>query len=67
MSIAQVNLTGTEGRLAYEMEQLVSKAGNENIKYEAFDFHKECGHTGTRWDRLGLLMDRLQADQDDFG
>lgn len=64
-SCAKVNLTGSEGRLAYEMEQLVRQSANPNLRYEAFDFHKECGHNN--WGRLNVLMDRLDADQTQFG
>ncbi|XP_067931514.1 phosphatidylinositol-3-phosphatase SAC1-like isoform X2 [Watersipora subatra] len=60
-----VNLTGTEGRLAYEMEQQVRKAANRNINYEAFDFHKECGQNN--WSRLSILMARLENYQEGFG
>ncbi|KAF6028128.1 SACM1L [Bugula neritina] len=59
-----VNLTGSEGRLAYEMEQQVLRAANSNMRYEAFDFHKECSPS---WSRLSVLMDRLAADQQQFG
>ena len=47
------------------MEQQVRKAANDNIKYEAFDFHKECGHSN--WGRLSVLLGRLEADQSNFG
>ena len=33
---------------------------NENIKYEAFDFHAECRKM--QWHRLDILMARLQHD-----
>lgn len=61
----QVNLTGSEGRLAYEMQQQVLKASNDNVRYEEFDFHKECGRSN--WNRLDILISRLQSDQDEFG
>ena len=63
--ILQVNLTGSEGRLAYEMQQQVLKAANENVRYKEFDFHKECGQSN--WARLDVLISRLQNDQDNFG
>ena len=34
-------------------------------RYEAFDFHKQCGND--RWDRLSILINRLANDQDSFG
>ena len=33
-------------------------------RYEAFDFHKQCGND--RWDRLSILINRLANDQDDI-
>lgn len=60
-----MNLTGSEGRLAYEMQQQVLKAANDNVRYEEFDFHKECGQTN--WARLDVLIHRLKAEQDSFG
>lgn len=35
---------------------------NPNIKYEAFDFHAECGKM--QWHRLDILMARLAHDQE---
>ncbi len=35
------------------------------LRYEAFDFHKQCGND--RWDRLSILINRLANDQDSFG
>ncbi|KEP48814.1 putative recessive suppressor of secretory defect protein [Rhizoctonia solani 123E] len=37
----------------------------EGIGYEYFDFHKEC--KGMRWDRINLLVDRLQDRLDAHG
>ncbi|KDN45490.1 hypothetical protein RSAG8_04814, partial [Rhizoctonia solani AG-8 WAC10335] len=37
----------------------------EGIGYEYFDFHKEC--KGMRWDRINLLLDRLQDRLDAHG
>lgn len=30
------------------------------VKYEYFDFHNECKHM--KWDRISLLVDRIQED-----
>lgn len=35
------------------------------IRYEPFDFHKECSKM--RWERLSILTDKLKANQDKFG
>ena len=45
--------------------EVVNDTKNQNISYEAFDFHKECG--SMRWDRLSILMDKLDLDQKQFG
>jgi hypothetical protein len=37
----------------------------DGIGYEYFDFHKEC--KGMRWDRIQLLVDRLQERLDAHG
>ncbi|QRW08596.1 recessive suppressor of Secretory defect protein [Ceratobasidium sp. AG-Ba] len=37
----------------------------EGVGYEYFDFHKEC--KGMRWDRIQLLVDRLQQRLDTHG
>ncbi|KAG8740724.1 hypothetical protein FRC12_015900, partial [Ceratobasidium sp. 428] len=37
----------------------------EGVGYEYFDFHKEC--KGMRWDRIQLLVDRLQERLDAHG
>lgn len=34
------------------------------IRFEDFDFHKECA--GMRYDRLTILLARVIADQDDY-
>lgn len=38
---------------------------NQNLKYEAFDFHAECGKM--QWHRLEILMARLAHDQEQMG
>ncbi|KAB5589340.1 Recessive suppressor of secretory defect protein [Ceratobasidium theobromae] len=37
----------------------------DGIRYEYFDFHKEC--KGMRWDRIQLLVERLQEQLDAHG
>ncbi|XP_014260133.1 phosphatidylinositide phosphatase SAC1 [Cimex lectularius] len=60
-----VDQKGSEGKLETFYRETVNIAGNPNIKYEAFDFHKECSKM--RWDRLQILIDRLAQDQEDMG
>ncbi|XP_034951081.1 phosphatidylinositide phosphatase SAC1 [Chelonus insularis] len=54
-----------EGILEQEFRSAISKIGNPDVRYEAFDFHAECRHM--RWDRLNILMDRLAHDQEQMG
>ncbi|PVD21279.1 hypothetical protein C0Q70_19450 [Pomacea canaliculata] len=60
-----VNQKGYEKELETMYGQTVSSAKNANIRYEAFDFHKECKNM--RFDRLSLLLDRLEGDIKRFG
>jgi len=56
---------GAEDELEKAFAQVVSRSGNANERYEAFDFHAECKKM--RWDRLNILIDRLAHEQDEFG
>lgn len=56
---------GAEDILEKAFREMVTRLGNTNIRYEAFDFHAECRHM--RWDRLSILLDRLAHEQDEFG
>ena len=60
---------GSEGRLEKEFRSYVEGSNRQiikdNVRYEYFDFHHECRKM--RWDRLSILMDRLNMDQDSFG
>ncbi|CRL04071.1 CLUMA_CG017184, isoform A [Clunio marinus] len=56
---------GAEDEMEKAFAQVVSRAGNPNERYEAFDFHAECKKM--RWDRLNILIDRLAHEQDEFG
>lgn len=58
-------MTGSEGRLATAMEEIVRKSGNTDTRYEAFDFHKECGQTN--WARLSILIGRLESELNKYG
>ncbi|XP_014288427.1 phosphatidylinositol-3-phosphatase SAC1 [Halyomorpha halys] len=50
----------SEGKLEELFKRLVNEANNPDLKYEAFDFHKECSKL--RYDRLKILIDRLADD-----
>uniref|UniRef100_A0A336KBA1 Phosphatidylinositol-3-phosphatase SAC1 n=1 Tax=Culicoides sonorensis TaxID=179676 RepID=A0A336KBA1_CULSO len=64
-----VNLIDHRGReeiLEKAYRSIVAEVTNEqNVRYEAFDFHTECRKM--RWDRLNILIDRLAHEQDEFG
>ncbi|RUS70045.1 hypothetical protein EGW08_022194 [Elysia chlorotica] len=60
-----INQDGSEQCLANTLSQVVTSAQNKNIRYEPFDFHKECKKM--RWDRLNILLDRLTPDRKQFG
>ncbi|KAK3085970.1 hypothetical protein FSP39_011450 [Pinctada imbricata] len=60
-----VDNKGGEGLLQRTFSQSVTSAQNSKIRYEYFDFHHECRKM--RWDRLSILMNRLQEDIKRFG
>jgi hypothetical protein len=56
---------GHEQRLVDNFCQTVTNSNDSMIRYEAFDFHKECSKM--RWHRLEILMGRLADEQKKFG
>uniref|UniRef100_A0A0B7AAQ3 Phosphatidylinositol-3-phosphatase SAC1 n=1 Tax=Arion vulgaris TaxID=1028688 RepID=A0A0B7AAQ3_9EUPU len=60
-----VNQHGPEHVLEKKLAQVVTNAQNSRVRYEPFDFHKECSRM--RWDRLSILIDRLEPDRKRFG
>ncbi|XP_035780217.1 phosphatidylinositol-3-phosphatase SAC1-like [Anopheles albimanus] len=60
-----VDQRGAEGALAKAYEDTITALANPALRYEAFDFHRECRKL--RYDRVSLLMDRIAAAQDEFG
>ncbi|XP_014209737.1 phosphatidylinositide phosphatase SAC1 [Copidosoma floridanum] len=56
---------GAEATLEKAYRDIVQELKNQNIKYEAFDFHAECGKM--QWHRLEILMARLAHDQEQMG
>ncbi|KAL8575893.1 hypothetical protein ACOMHN_027291 [Nucella lapillus] len=60
-----VNHKGPEHPMEKMLAQTVANAQNENIKYESFDFHKEC--KGMRFDKVSILIGRLENDRKRFG
>jgi hypothetical protein len=60
-----INQHGSEGDLEKAFVETMKHLNEPGLKYEAFDFHKQCGKD--RWDRLSILINRLANDQDSFG
>lgn len=60
----KVDQKGAEGNLEKAYKTFIQQLNNPNLRYEAFDFHKECKKM--RWDRLNILIDRLAHEQDEF-
>ncbi|XP_039287841.1 phosphatidylinositol-3-phosphatase SAC1 [Nilaparvata lugens] len=61
--VSLIDQHGAEGQLAQAFKQNMD-AINRPVRYEAFDFHAECRKL--RWDRLNILIDRLQPDIEEF-
>jgi len=53
-----------EGRLEQSFKGFHQQSQNKDVFYEAFDFHKECSKM--RWDRLSILMNRLNPYEEQF-
>jgi hypothetical protein len=60
-----INQHGMEGNLEKAFSETWKLSNDPSIKYEFFDFHKQCGKD--KWDRLSILINRLANDQDTFG
>ncbi|CAF0761684.1 unnamed protein product [Brachionus calyciflorus] len=60
-----INQHGSEGRLEKSYSEALKMLNEPQIRYEYFDFHKQCGKN--QWDRLNILINRLANDQDFFG
>ena len=60
-----INQHGSEGKLEKCYADAIKQINDPYIKYEFFDFHKQCGTD--RWDRLSILVNRLANDMDSFG
>jgi len=60
-----VNQQGSEGRLETKLRDTCATVRNDNVHYEPFDFHHECRKM--RWDRLDILLNRLNQYQEQYG
>ena len=55
---------GPEDVLEKAFGNTIATLGNQNVRYESYDFHAECKKM--RYDRLTILIDRLAHEQDEF-
>lgn len=53
-----------EGELEKTFRILITQMNNPQVRYEAFDFHKEC--KGMKYQRANILIDRLAQDLEQF-
>ncbi|XP_052818647.1 phosphatidylinositol-3-phosphatase SAC1-like [Mya arenaria] len=60
-----VNSKGHEGSLEKALAESLNSFKNPKVKYEYFDFHHECRKM--RWDRLSVLVNRLDEKRKQFG
>ncbi|GAB6021365.1 Phosphoinositide phosphatase sac1 [Chamberlinius hualienensis] len=60
-----INHKGYEHSLEKAFGEMVLNINNPSIRYVSFDFHRECSKM--RYDRLSLLLERVAAEQDEFG
>ncbi|KAL0950766.1 hypothetical protein HGRIS_007534 [Hohenbuehelia grisea] len=55
-----VNHKGHEKPVKDAFERYVAEVALPQVKYQYFDFHTECKHM--RWDRISLLIEKLEPD-----
>ncbi|KAK0425805.1 hypothetical protein QR680_009396 [Steinernema hermaphroditum] len=60
-----INQKGREKRIGGELERTVVQGNLDFVRYNAFDFHKECH--AMNWDRLSILQDQLTHEINSFG
>ncbi|KAL0277627.1 UNVERIFIED_CONTAM: hypothetical protein PYX00_004852 [Menopon gallinae] len=56
---------GSEFELEKAYRQHAETLNQRCVRYEGFDFHRECRRM--RYDRLSILIDRIAHEQDEFG
>jgi len=60
-----IDQKGAEGKLEKTFADVVRSFPSPFVKYEAFDFHHECRKM--RYDRLQILLDRINPEQEEYG
>jgi hypothetical protein len=59
-----INQKGQELVLEKAFKDIVNQSNNQFVKFESFDFHHECRNM--RWDKLSILMDRIDDELNEF-
>jgi len=60
-----IDQKGAEGQLEKTFADVVTSFPSPFVKYEPFDFHHECRKM--RYDRLQILLDRINPEQEEYG
>jgi len=60
-----IDQKGAEGKLEKTFADVVTSFPSPFVKYEPFDFHHECRKM--RYDRLQILLDRINPEQEEYG
>ncbi|VDM61392.1 unnamed protein product [Angiostrongylus costaricensis] len=55
-----ISQAGREKKIGSELERIVKQANLSFVRYNPFDFHKEC--QALQWHRLSLLRDQLRFE-----
>lgn len=59
-----INHSGPEKVMENEFSSTVRSINDPNVRFESFDFHHECRKM--RWDRLSLLMEKIDQEETSF-
>lgn len=60
-----ISQAGREKKIGSELERIIKQANLSFVRYNPFDFHKEC--QALQWHRLSLLRDQLRPEITKFG
>ncbi|KAJ3114539.1 Phosphatidylinositide phosphatase SAC1, partial [Nowakowskiella sp. JEL0407] len=60
IAVNLINKKGYELRLGKEFEKQIGNLNDPRVKYIHFDFHHECKNM--RWDRISVLVDKIEKD-----
>ncbi|CAI4221319.1 unnamed protein product [Auanema sp. JU1783] len=63
--VSLINTHGREKRIGGELEKVSQQANLSFVRYNPFDFHKEC--KAMKWDRVSILKEQLRPEITEFG